>query len=118
MADTPYDFEVLLQALSRGEYEHVLQTAMQHATSGNTDAQCMIAFLFENGLGVPRNVAEAERWLQKAAEQGNLVAWNNLGSLYVCQGDTRKARRCYLRAKELGFNCAYPYPPPFLEDDN
>jgi TPR repeat protein len=115
MTDAPYDFEILMQ---RGEWDKAFEAAMQHAMSGNSDAQCQIAFLLEVGLGVQRNGAEAELWYRKAADQGNPVAWNNLGTFYATQGDRQRARECYLRAKELGFNCAHPYPPPFLDDDS
>jgi TPR repeat protein len=48
---------------------------------GNSDAQTTVALLYQCGLGVNRDVLEAERWLLMAAERGNPVAWNNLGSL-------------------------------------
>jgi len=71
-------------------------------------------FLYQVELGVPRDIVEAERWLLRAAEQNNPVAWNNLGSLYLylcCEGERvpenkEKAGQCYLRAKELGFKPA------------
>jgi TPR repeat protein len=70
-----------------------------------------MGFLYEHGLGVERDVGEAERWLIKAANQDNPVAWNNLGTLYLGVGKTEDARRCYARAAALGLDVAKPYPP-------
>lgn len=111
-----YNFDSVSEALERKEYESVLQMALPHAKAGNADAQVMVSLLYEHGFGVAWDVLEAERWLLKAAEQDSAVAWNNLGTMYAMRhpelahrwGD---ARRCYAKAKELGFNCAEPYPP-------
>ena len=114
-----YDPEPTLSAFARGEYERVMQLARPYAEAGNSWAQCNVSMLYQFGLGVEKDVLEAERWLLKAAAQDNCVAWNNLGTLYaMCYpelaehcGETLK---CFLKAKELGFNCADPYPPPYL----
>ena len=111
-----YDFETILQMFTRGDYEKVLRTAMPYAIAGNSSAQCMISLLYQNGFGVAKDMAEAERWLLLATEQDNAVAWNNLGTLYAVGGagllrGPDAANECYLRAKDLGFSCAEPYPP-------
>ncbi len=90
--------------------------ALPHAMAGNPDAQCMLSLLYQNGFGVTRNLAEAERWLLKATAQNSPLACNNLGTLYAVEGagltkGPEQARQCYERAKELGFDCAEPYPP-------
>jgi TPR repeat protein len=115
-----YNSETVLEAFQRGEYELVFQTALPHAQAGNSDAQYMVSLLYQNGLGVDRDLTEAEHWLLRAAEQNSPVAWNNLGTLYATGGaglvgGPERARECYERAKELGFNCAAPYPPPACE---
>jgi TPR repeat protein len=102
-----------MQAFTRGDYAHVLRTALPHAITGNSEAQCMVSLLYQNGFGVTKDLAEAERWLLKAAEQDNPVAWNNLGTLYTMGGarlvgGPERAYDCYQRAKELGFDCAKP----------
>jgi len=111
-----YEPETAFAAFERGEYESVLAYSLPHANSGNSSAQCMVALLYETGLGVPRDLSKAEEFLLKAARQNDAVAWNNLGTLYAVGGNglsqgPEKAPECYLRAKDLGFNCAEPYPP-------
>jgi TPR repeat protein len=106
-----------LDAFERKDYDLVVKLAMPHAIKGNSDAQTTVALLYQSGLGVERDVLEAERWLLKAAAQNNPVAWNNLGTLYALKLPELKHRwsdamKCYEKAKELGLNVAEPYPPP------
>jgi TPR repeat protein len=61
------------------------------ADQGDTEAQCCVAKLYMNGLGVVKSDLEAARWHKKAAEQGRADAQHNLG--IAC---TRKAL-AYLR---------------------
>jgi TPR repeat protein len=116
MAPADYNWDEVSKAIERGDYESVLKNAMPHALGGNTDAQCTIALLYQSGWRVRRDVREAERWLLKATSQNSPLAWHNLGSLYFLQLPEFKekwgeARKCWERAKELGFDCAEPYPP-------
>jgi TPR repeat protein len=115
-----YNPDLVMAAFERCDYALVLENAMHFALAGNTDAQCMVSLLYQCGFGVERNFGEAERWLLKAAERDSALAWNNLGSLYaICDSGSchslKRIRKCYLQAKELGFDCAHPYPPPFCE---
>jgi len=62
--------------------------------------------MYNNGKGVKQDYPEAVRWFQKAAEQGNASAQNNLGSMHGCgQGvnqDYSEAARWYQKAAEQG----------------
>jgi TPR repeat protein len=116
-----YDYEVAFEAFDRKDYEAVLQYALPHATTGDSDAQCMVSLLYQLGHGVEQDFRKAEEWLIKATEHHSPVAWNNLGSLYASRlpGLSRGAEaagECYQRAKELGFNCATPYPPAYSRE--
>jgi TPR repeat protein len=116
MALPDYNWDEVSKAIERADYEFVLNNAMPHALAGNPDAQCTIALPYQAGWGVHQDVLEAERWLLKAAVQNNALAWHNLGSLYFLQLPELKEKwgegaRCWERAKELGFDCAEPYPP-------
>ena len=105
-----------MDAFQRGDYALVLEKALPHAVTGNADAQCTVALLYQGGLGVPANALEAERWLLRATEQKSALAWHNLGTLYALKIPDLKhrwddAQACWKRAAELGFACAHPYPP-------
>jgi TPR repeat protein len=121
----PADFEpgVATEALEREDYKSAFQIYMQYASARNSDAQVMVSCLYQTGLGVERNVLEAERWLLIATAQDNLVDWNNLGSMYAQKLPELKdrcgdAQKCWDRAKELGFKLAEPYPPPISNDES
>lgn len=115
-----YNPTPVLEAIKREDYQSAFDMALPYANAGNSVAQVTVAILYEAGLGVGRDVIEAERWLLKAARQNDPVAWNNLGTLYAVKhaelsdrwGD---ARGCFEKAKELGFNFGEPYPPPASE---
>ena len=52
------------------------------ATQGHADAQFYLGTMYENGEGVPRDDAEAEKWYRRAAEQGYADAQSALGLMY------------------------------------
>lgn len=111
-----YDPNEILAAFERAEYDFVLRKVLPHAVAGNPDAQCMMGLLYSSGCGVRTDFVEAERWLLKAAAQNSPTAWHNLGSLYATNHPELEerwgeAQKCWQRAKELGFDCASPYPP-------
>jgi TPR repeat protein len=116
MPPPTYNPDEILTALRSADYTFVLEKAMPQAIAGNADAQCTLALMYEGGLGVERNVVEAERWLLQATKQNSALAWNNLGTLYATKHPELKSRwsnaqECWKRAAELGFDCAHPYPP-------
>jgi TPR repeat protein len=73
-----YDPRLVLDALEREEYQSALQMALPCANAGNSAAQVTVALLFETGLGVDRDVLEAERWLLKPTAQNDPLAWHPL----------------------------------------
>ena len=46
------------------------------------EAQYLLAFKYEYGLGVPQDYDEARKWWLKAAAHGDAMAQANLGALY------------------------------------
>ena len=115
--DGTYDWEAAQAAFARGEYQELFRYAMPFAEAGNSDAQCMIALLYQCGQGDEQDGAAAEKWLIAATESGNPIAWNNLGVLYEAGWDgtprnPERAAWCFRRAQELGLDFAVEYPPP------
>jgi TPR repeat protein len=106
MVNDKYDFDVASAMLERKAYAELQEYALRYANAGDSNAQCLVAFLNQCGTGVPLDLDEAERWLGKAAEQNNPVAWNNLGTLWKTRGEDEKSNRCYQKATELGFVAA------------
>lgn len=53
----------------------------REAQEGDSDAQYNLAYMYENGLGVPKDEAKALDLYQKAAGQGHSAAQNNLDAM-------------------------------------
>ena len=75
-------------------------------------AQFYLGFLYEEGMGVPRNYAEAAKWYRLSAEQHNALAQSNLAGMFDGRGvpnDEAKALRLYCRAADSGEPIAQGY---------
>jgi TPR repeat protein len=95
-----------MEAYLRGDFPTALRTWRPLAKSGNVKAQFNVGLMYENGMGVPQDDAEAVKWYRRAAEQGLAEAQTNLGSMYetgkgVPQDDA-EAVKWYRRAAEQG----------------
>ena len=100
-------------AFGRGDYAGALREWRSVAKYGgveSAEAQILIAGMYFNGRGVPRDYAEAAKWYRKAAEQGAANAQFNLGLMYrIGQGipqDDAKAVKWYRQAAEQGHPAA------------
>jgi V8-like Glu-specific endopeptidase len=97
-------------AAHRGEYAVAFQLTSPLAEKGDARAQFNIGYMYANGWGVQRDVAEAVKWYRKAAEQGLEVAQHYLGLAYNngdgIERDDAEAARWFSRAAEQGFSRA------------
>ena len=71
-----------LEAFKRKDYERAYQEWKAAAETGDAEAQFDLGLLYAQGLGVRRNLSEAERWYRMSARQGNAEAEYALGLLY------------------------------------
>lgn len=53
----------------------------REAQEGDPDAQYNLAYIYENGLGVPKDETKALELYQQAADQGHPAAQNNLEAM-------------------------------------
>src|SRR3546814_5320364 len=65
-------------------------------------AQYKLGLMHENGRGVPKDLAEAEKWYGRAAEQGYSGAQYNLGFVHYSQDDIAGTTEWWSRAAEGG----------------
>jgi TPR repeat protein len=76
--------------------------------AGSTSAMVGLAMLLIKGDGVKQDKAEARKWLEKAANDGDVVAMGNLGSVYGggvgVRVDFAKARGWFEKAAKLNYN--------------
>jgi TPR repeat protein len=81
---------------------NALKALKDRASAGDADAQCGLGRQYESGLGVPQNNQQAALWLQKSAEQGNIVAEVELGIVFDKTQDYAQALIWYRKAAEQG----------------
>ncbi len=78
------------------------------AEKGVTEAEYILALLFDSGRGVKHNPREAEKWYKKAAEKGHPKAQYYLGKMYSTdtsgvKRDDAEANKWFGKAAEQGF---------------
>ena len=91
------------------KHETFLQVLTRKANEGNVDAQLSLGYMYLYGdeeAGVTPDYAKAFEYYSLAANQGDNVALNNLGSLYYSGIGTKKnpykAAILFTKAAELG----------------
>jgi localization factor PodJL len=100
------EYAAAVRAVESGEAGG-LSRLKQVAESGYAPAQFYLAKLYETGVsGVVKNMAEARRWTERAAEGGDRSAMHNL-ALYEFRGeggpqDLAAAARWFRKAAEAG----------------
>ena len=64
-----------------------MQMAMRYyqmaAQAGDPEAQTKMGWMFENGMGVGKDMAEAAKWYQRAAKQKEPTGLYNLGLMFM-----------------------------------
>jgi TPR repeat protein len=70
------------RAYARHDYVRAAPLLRVEAERGSPAAQTYIGFMYQNGLGVPRNYPAAAAWLNEAARQGEPTAQFLLGLLF------------------------------------
>jgi uncharacterized protein len=77
------DLQKGVDAAKRGDYATALREWKPLAEQGDANAQYKLGWMYDNGLGVPKNYETAVKfWHLLEAEQGSSYAQHNLGWLY------------------------------------
>ena len=69
-------------AYDSGDYIQAFELWSALAEKGDAEAQYLVAYLYDDGLGVKHDLAEAARWYRMAAEQQHTYAQFNLAIFY------------------------------------
>ncbi|QTD57665.1 SPOR domain-containing protein [Parasphingorhabdus cellanae] len=86
-----------VDAWGRGDYKAAIAEWRGPASAGDADAQFNMAQAYKLGRGVPMDLATAEKYYKKAADQGHLQASDNYG-LILFQNKRREDALPYLQA--------------------
>jgi TPR repeat protein len=63
-------------------YKNAFATCTIAAEQGDTYSAFLLAFLYTNGQGIPKDYKQAVYWYAKLANQGNHMAQHNLATIY------------------------------------
>ena len=88
-----------------GDYAAAIPQVKPLAEAGNATAQYLLGSALANAKAPLLDLAAAEGWLRKAADQGNLAAMRDLGMLnlyYKKPGDVEQALRWLRAAADRG----------------
>jgi len=91
------DVKAGVDAWGRGDYQTAISEWRGPADKGDADAQFNLGQAYKLGRGVPQDLAQAEQWYKKAADQGHLQASDNYG-LILFQDNRRAESLPYLQA--------------------
>jgi len=75
-------FRAGMEAHLKKHYRESRPVFERLANQGHVRSQFMMGTIYEQGLGVPKDIAAAARWYEKAGNGGNDSAQYNLGILY------------------------------------
>ena len=93
-------FEDGIAAYDQGRHEAAFRLWLPLAEQGHAAAQFNVAVMYEKGIGVAQDFAQAARWYRSAAERGDIESRYSIGAMYEAgQGvpqDADEARKWYL----------------------
>ena len=96
-----------LAASALGHLVPSLGEIRAHAEQGDPEAQAILGLMYDAGVGVTEDDAQAVEWLRRAAVQGYALAWNHLGLMREFGNgvpeDHAQAAAWYREAAEQGF---------------
>ena len=106
-----------------GSYAQAAKKWQPLAAQNYAEAQASLAWLYQAGLGVSKDLQKAYVLYQAAAKQGNAVAQNNLGVMYeqglFVEKNVTLASRWYKASAEQGYRFAqYNYGNMLLADSS
>lgn len=91
-----------VEAWERGDYKAAVAEWRPLAIGGDPDAQFNIGQAYKLGRGVPVDLAQAEQWYRRAADQGHLQAEDNLGLVLFTANRREEAMTYIMRASDRG----------------
>jgi hypothetical protein len=99
----------------------MVRSLKKQAEEGDTLAQFRLAYCYQTGAGVPRNLDECVRWYTVAAMHGHADSQHNLGFLYMTgdgvEQDYEQAYTWGILAAENGNNALLKKLLPRLTDE-
>ncbi|MGE4219715.1 MAG: tetratricopeptide repeat protein [Alphaproteobacteria bacterium] len=104
------DYDETMRIFHAKRYEEARPRLLALAAAGDTRSYLTLGMLYEQGLGVPKDLQNAAAWYLRAAQSGDPSAMYNLAVLYHFGGGVAKdlieAAYWYRAAAERGHQSA------------
>ncbi|MGH6802827.1 MAG: tetratricopeptide repeat protein [Methyloceanibacter sp.] len=71
------------QVYARGDHAKAFELLKAPARSGDVQAQALLGYMHDSGLGTDENDAEGLKWYEMAARQGDPISQLNVGIMYA-----------------------------------
>jgi TPR repeat protein len=98
----PFSNSLHAQQCRMAHDPNALRDLQNKAASGDADAQCGLGRQYEFALGVPQDLKQSVLWLQKSADQDNVVAEVELAVVLDQMQNYAQALIWYRKAAEQG----------------
>jgi len=76
-SDLMIDYATALKLYKQKKYKSAFPKILQEAKKGNKEAAYLIAYMYENGLGVKKDIKKALFWYKKTAEEYSYIVKNS-----------------------------------------
>lgn len=96
------DVKAGVDAWERGDYATAIAEWRTPALEGDADAQFNLGQAYKLGRGVPMDLAAAQDWFKRAADQGHLQAADNYGLVLFHNGQRAEAMPYIKASAERG----------------
>ena len=95
-----------MAAFEAKEFTNAWVLLKPFAERGDAEAQHRLAIMLQNGLGMVKNEALAQKWMRAAADQGFALAQHGLGFMYLygecVEKNEAKAAEWFTKAADQG----------------
>lgn len=94
-----------LGAYQKGDFAKAIAETRPYAEGGDAEAQWLLGAAYANAQPPLKNLAEAEKWTRRAAEQGHVGAMADMARinlLYKPEKDEKSAILWYRKAADYG----------------
>ena len=86
------DYDVGITAYERGHYRTALYDFEKRANQGDPVGQFGLGFMYEDGLGITKDIERAEELYKKSANHGYAPAQNNLAMMYYRRAEESRIK--------------------------
>jgi len=98
----------------QAKYKQAMGSFLIASNNDDNRAMLVVGIMYANGDGVERNQIKSNQWFKKAANAGNIHAYDKLGNFYASKDDYKEAFIWFEKAANTGdskaaYNLGYFY---------